>query len=231
MILETWGDVLVRSFQDLGFGVVSFIPNLLIAVVIFLAGWVVGALLGRVVEKTIDTVKVDNALRSAGVEEVLHRAGWTLHSGRFLGMLVEWFVIVAFLIASFEVLGLNQVNAFLQQVVLGYLPQVIVAVLILLVAGVVAQAMQRVVSGASAAAGIAHARFLGSFTKWSIWIFAALVALDQLGVASAFVQTLFTGVVVAVSIAVGLSFGLGGQEAASRFIENVKREATGNNHQ
>lgn len=230
MILATWGDVLVKSFEDLGLGVVSFLPNLLIAIIIFLAGWVVGALLGRVVEKAIDTVKVDSALRSAGVDAMLHRAGWTLHSGRFLGMLVEWFVIIAFLIASFEVLGLNQVNAFLQQVVLLYLPQVIVAVFILLVAGVLAQTMQRVVAGAATAAGIHSANFLGSFTKWSIWVFALLIALDQLGVATPFIQTLFTGVVVAVSIAIGLAFGLGGQDAASRLIENVKREAF-NHHQ
>jgi hypothetical protein len=224
MILQTWGDVLVTSFQDLGMGVVAFLPNLIIAIIIFLAGWVVGALLGRIVEKAIDTLKVDNALRSAGVETMLHRAGWKLHAGRFLGMLIEWFVIIVFLVAAFDILGLTQVNVFLQQVVLLYLPQVIIAVLILLVAGVVAQAMQRIVTGAVAAAGIASANFLGSITKWAIWVFAILIALDQLGIATAFVQTLFTGVVVAVSIAIGLSFGLGGQDAASRFIENVRRE-------
>jgi len=224
MILQTWGDVLVRSFEDLGFGVVSFIPNVIIAIVIFVAGWIVGALLGRVVEQAVDAVKVDNALRSAGVEAVLHRGGWKLHSGRFLGALVEWFVIVVFLIASFDVLGLNQVNIFLQQVVLLYIPQVIVAVLILLVAGVVAQVMQKVVSGAAGAAGISTANFLGSVTKWAIWVFAALIALNQLGIAALFIQTLFTGIVVAVSIAVGLAFGLGGQDSAARLLENVRRE-------
>ncbi len=224
MILETWGDVLVGSFQDLGIGVVSFLPNVLIAVIIFLAGWIVGALLGRIIEKAIDTVKVDNALRSAGVDAMLQRAGWKLHSGRFLGALVEWFVIVAFLIAAFDVLGLEQVNDFLSNVVLGYLPQVIIAVLILLVAGVVAQVMQRVVMGATNAAGLPSANFLGAITKWAIWIFAVLIALDHLGIAAPFVQTLFTGVVVAVSIALGLAFGLGGQESAARFLENIRRE-------
>jgi small-conductance mechanosensitive channel len=226
MILQTWGGVLAQSFRDLGFGVVSFLPNLLIAIIIFLAGWVVGSLLGRVVEKVIDTIKVDNALRSAGVETVLHKAGLHLHSGRFVGMLIEWFIIVVFLIASFDVLGLTQVNIFLQQVVLLYLPQVIVAVLILLVAGVVAQVMQRIVSSAAAAGGVSSANFLGSFTKWAIWIFALLTALYQLGIAAPFVQTLFTGVVVAVSVAAGLAFGLGGQDAASRFIESVRKETS-----
>jgi len=228
MILQTWGDVLVRSFQDLALGVISFIPNLLVAIIIFLAGWVVGSLLGRMVEKAVDAIRVDEALKSAGVEVMFHRAGWKLHSGRFLGVLVEWFIVVAFLVASFEVLGLNQVNTFLQQVVLLYLPQVIIAVLILLVAGVLAQAIQKIVSGAAAAANIHSANFLGSFAKWAIWIFAVMIVLDQLGIATSFVQTLFTGLIISVSIAAGLAFGLGGQDAAARFIENVKREISDN---
>jgi small-conductance mechanosensitive channel len=230
-MIQQWSDVLVGSFQRLGLGVAEFLPHLLVAIIIFLAGWVVGALLGRIVEKAIDSVKVDNALRSAGVETMLHRAGWKLHSGRFMGMLVEWFVIVAFLIASFDVLGLTQVNIFLQDVVLSYLPQVIVAVLILLVAGVVAGVMQRVVAGATTAAGLPSANFLGTVTKWAIWVFAVLVALSHLGIAAPFVQTLFTGIVVAVSVAVGLAFGLGGQESAARFLENVRREIAEHNHQ
>src|SRR3989344_2316129 len=215
MIFRTWGDVLVKSFQDLWVGVVNFLPNIVVAVIIFLAGWVVGSILGRVVAHVVAALKVDTALRHAGVETVLHRAGFRLDSGRFLGALVEWFVIVAFLIASFDVLGLYQVNAFLQQVVLLYLPQVIVAVLILLVAGVVAEASERVVMGTAKAAGVRSASFLGHITRWAIWVFALLTALYQLGVAAPFVQTLFTGIVIAVSVAVGVAFGLGGQGAAN----------------
>ncbi len=165
-------------------------------------------------------------LRTTGLEDVVHRAGFKLNSGLFVGMLVEWFVVVAFLIAAFNVLGLNQVNVFLQQVVLYYIPQVIVAVLILLVAGIVAEVSQNIVAGSARAAGLASANFLGTVTRWAIWIFAILTALYQLGIAAAFVQTLFTGIVVAISIALGLSFGLGGQEAAGRVVDEVRRKVT-----
>ena len=74
------------------------------------------------------------------------------------------------------------------------------------------------------------AHFVGSVVKWAIWVFAILVALSQLGIAAAFSQTLFTGIVIAVSLALGLSFGLGGQEAASRFIERLRGEMSGRNH-
>lgn len=224
MLLETWTQVLTRSFQDLWLGVVNFVPNLIVALVIFVVGWIIGAVLGRVVAQIINSLKVDNALRSAGVEDVLSRAGFTLNSGSFVGALVKWFIIVVFLVAAVDVLGLTQVNIFLQEVVLLYLPQVIVAVLILLVAAVIAEVVQNVVAGAAKAAHMESARFLGSVARWAIWIFAVLAALDQLGVATAFVQTLFTGVIVALALAFGLSFGLGGQEAAARYIEKLRNE-------
>ena len=97
MLLESWGVVLTRSFQDIWLGVVDFVPNLVAALIIFIVGWIIGALLGRVVSQIIQSLKIDNALKSAGAEELLSKAGFRLDSGRFLGELVKWFVIVVFL--------------------------------------------------------------------------------------------------------------------------------------
>ena len=115
-------------------------------------------------------------------------------------------------------------NVFLQEVVLLYLPQVIVAVLILLVAAVIAELARNLVTGAAKAANMLSANLLGSVAKWAIWIFAVLAALNQLGVATAFVQTLFTGVIVALSLGFGLAFGLGGQQAAASYLERLRGE-------
>lgn len=226
MLIETWGQVLTQSFQDVSSGVLSFIPNLVVALIIFVVGWVIGVLLGRVVAQVIRSIKVDNALKSAGVEDVLSRAGFRLDSGRFLGELVKWFIIVIFLVATLDVLGLEQVNLFLQQVVLAYLPQVIVAAMILLIAAVIADAMQKVVVGAAKAAEVAQSAFLGGITKWAIWIFAILIALSHLGIGDFFAQTLFTGVVIALAIAFGLAFGLGGQGTAGQFLDKLRKDIT-----
>jgi len=223
MFLTTWAEVLNQSFQNLFYGLVAFLPNLLVALIIFILGWLVGVGLGRVVAQVINSLKVDQALRAAGVERVLERAGFKLSSGAFLGMLVKWFFIIVFLVASLEVLGLSQVTQFLTIVVLGYLPHVIVAVLILLVAAVIAEAAQRLVSGAARAASLSSANLLGSIARWAIWIFAILAALDQLGV-TPFVQTLFTGLVVALALAFGLAFGLGGQQEAARYLEKMREQ-------
>ncbi len=113
---------------------------------------------------------------------------------------------------------------FLQNVVLLYLPQVIVAVLIVILAAILADVVKNIVMGSARAAGVRQAAMAGAVAKWSIWIFATLAALNQLGVASEFWQTLFTGIVVALSLAFGLAFGLGGKEAAARTIEKLRDE-------
>lgn len=224
MIVETWGNVFTTTIQDLWGGIVMFVPNLVIAILIVLIGWLVGALVGRVISQVVKSLKIDEALRKAGVEDALAKGGMLLNSGNFLGALVKWFIVVVFLVAAFDVLKLTEVNAFLREVVLGYLPRVIVAVFVLLVSAVIGDVMQKIVTTSAKTAEIRSARFLGVVTKWSIWIFAILVAMVQLGIASVFIQTLFTGFVVAISLALGLAFGLGGQDAAARIIEKTRQE-------
>lgn len=224
MFLNTWADVLTQSFYGLSYGVVAFLPNLLVALLIFIVGWLIGAGLGRLVAQVVNTAKVDQALRSAGVEGVVERAGFKMNSGNFLGALVKWFFILVFLIAALDVLRLTEVTIFLRTVVLGYLPNVIIAVFILLVAAVLADAVQKVVAGAARSANVRSANLLGSLARWAIWIFAILAALDHLQIASDFIQPLFTGLVVALALAFGLAFGLGGQQAAARIIERMHEQ-------
>jgi hypothetical protein len=224
MIIQTWADVLTQSFQNLWIGIVNFVPNVLVAIIIFVFGWLVGAALASIISQVVKTVKLDEALKKTGLNDVVQRAGFTLDSGAFLGALVKWFFIIVFLMASLEVLGLTQVNLFLQTVVLAYLPQVIVAVLMVLVGAVLAEVAKDIVGGGARAAGVRSAGLAGNVAKWAIWLFTVLAVLSQLQVAAAFVQTLFTGIVIAVSLAVGLSFGLGGQDAAARTIERIRSE-------
>ncbi len=224
MIVDQWVDVLTRSFQDLLTAIIVFIPNILVAVFVFVIGWAIGAIVGRVVAQVVHALKVDHALRTAGVAEVFTRAGFKLDSGRFLGELVKWFIVAVFLMASLEFLGLTQVSIFLQDVVLLYIPQVIVAVLILLLAAVIAELAKNLVVASARAAGAHSVNLMGNITKWAIWVFAILAALVQLGIAASFIQTLFTGVVVALSLGFGLAFGLGGKEAAADYIGKMRKE-------
>ncbi len=222
MLLQTWSQVLTYSFQNLWAGVVAFVPNLIVSLIIFVVGWVVGVVLGRWVGQIIHALKVDKALHSLGIDDLVARAGFRLDSGAFIGALIQWFVIVVFLVAALDVLGLSQVNLFLQQVVLGYIPNVIVAAFILLIAAVVSEPLKKVVTGSARAADLPSAELLGGVTLWAIWIFAFFAALNQLGIAGAFFQTLFTGIIAMIALAGGLAFGLGGKESAARYLDKLR---------
>lgn len=224
MIVSQSASVLQSAFTDLWLTVVQYLPSILVAVVIFVLGLVVGAILYRVVVQIVKVLRIDDALKAAGLESAARDAGFNLDIGRFLGTLVKWFTIIVFLVAALDVLGLNRVTIFLQQVVLLYLPQVIVAVLILILAAVVAEVAKSLVSASARASGAHTANLAGSVAKWAIWLFAVLAALSQLNVAPEFMQTLFTGLVVALALAFGLAFGLGGKEAAARTIERIRSE-------
>ena len=230
MYFQSLAVALQQSFSALLQSAVAFIPNLLVAIIVFVVGWFLGSVVGRIIAQAVRAAKVDHALKSAGVEDVVKRAGYTLDSGAFLGGLVKWFIIIVFFMFALQVLNLTQVTLFLNEIVVSFLPQLIVAVLILLVAAVIAEVAQGVVVGAARAAGIRSAGFAGTLTRWAIWAFAIIIALSQLGIGAQYFQTLFMGIVVALSLAFGLAFGLGGQDAASRFIEKT-REQMNRNHQ
>ncbi len=224
MLLQTWSEVLTASFQNLWVGVVGFVPNLVVSIIIFVVGWVVGVVLGKWVSQVIRALKVDRALNSLGIDELVSKAGFRLDSGAFIGALVRWFVIIVFLVAALDVLELSQVNVFLQQVVLGYLPNVIVAAFILLIAGVIAEPLKKVVAGSARAAEVPSAALMGGVVYWAIWVFAFLAALSQLGIAGTFFQTLFTGIIAMIALAGGLAFGLGGKEVAARYLEKLRSD-------
>ncbi len=226
MFIQTWGDVFSSSLQGLWVGFINFVPNFLLAIIIFIIGWAIGGVVSKAIAQVVNALKVNKLFESMGLKDALARGGFRLDIGMFLGEVVKWFIVVVFLMTSLELLGLTQVNTFLQNVILGYLPQVFIAAIILIIATVVSDAIRRVVEGSAKAMGVRSARMAGSVAKWAIWIFAIIIVLSELGIAPAFMQILFTGIIAMLAIAGGLAFGLGGKEAASKVIEKAKNSVS-----
>jgi len=223
MVVQNWVDVLVGSLQNLWLGVVSFLPSLLGAIIVFIIGLIIAAGLDKLVERIIYWVKVDNLLRKAGLEAYLQRANLRLNSGYFLGKIVYWFIFIVFLLAAAEILGLPALSQFLQNV-LNYIPSIIVAVLILLATFILANFLRGLVKASVFAAKLHMAKAASTVTWWVVVIFGFLAALLQLGVAVQIINTLITGIIAMVVLAGGLAFGLGGKDIAARMLEKAKAE-------
>ena len=222
-MLEMLQMELVQSVVGVVGGIADVLPKLVAALIFVVLGFAFGGAVGRVISELIRSAKVDELLGKAGVAKVLARGGYELNSGAFIGWLAKLFFVVIFLIAALNILGLTQVNMFLLQV-LAYIPQVVVAMMILFVASFASDILSGMVSGATKAVGSHVAHLLGSITRWSIWMFAIIIALSHLGIAPQYMYTLFAGMIAMLALAGGLAFGLGGKEAAADLIRNIRDE-------
>jgi TRAP-type C4-dicarboxylate transport system permease small subunit len=133
-------------------------------------------------------------------------------------------VIIAFAVVALDILRLNAVTDFMRQDVLGYLPNVFAAVLILLASVLIASVASKALVAAIRTAGSHKPDFYGKLAYYAVVFFGVLAALNQLQIADELVQTLFMGIVFAVSLGLGLAFGLGGKETAARYLEEMTKK-------
>lgn len=216
-------DVLQGPLLELWETVVAYIPNLLGAILVFIIGVIVALVLRGVVVKIVVLLRIDDLARKLEITSQFERAGLRLHIGGLLGWIVKWFFIIIALIAATDILGWEQVTDYLQQVVL-FIPNVIIAVIILLAGIILGNFVKNVVKTAVEAAQLSSAEFLSGIAKWAIFIFTLMAALVQLQIAPELIRVLFTGLVAMLALAGGLAFGLGGQEHAHRFLNHLRRD-------
>jgi len=221
--VQTWGEAITVSLIGLWERFVNFIPTLVGAAVVLIFGWIIAAALGKLVEKLIQTLRVDQAFEKIGAGRKVKEAGISGNISGFLGGLVKWFFILVFLLAAVDILKLDKVTIFLNSILL-YIPNVVVSVIILAVVFLLGNFVYHIVKGSTRAAGVMSATLLATISKWAIIVFGILAVLIQLGIATSLVSTIFVGFVAMLSLAGGLAFGLGGKDEAARILAKLREE-------
>jgi hypothetical protein len=219
----TWGDVFNQSLQSLWWSFIQFAPKLIVAVVFFVVGWFLGSLIAKAIEQIFSGLKIDSLFRSLGVENFLRKAGVTLDTGYFVGEVAKWFVVIVFLLPSLNLVGLTDVSSFLKDSVLGFLPQVIIAAFVLIIAAIVSEGLSKMVLATARTMNLRSAHMLGVIAKYAVWVFAFIIALGKLGLGD-YMGILFSGIIAMLALSCALAFGLGAKEAAGRFIDRLSEE-------
>jgi len=214
---------LEQTVAFMGEQVMISLPMIVMALVVIIIGWILANFAQSLIVTISNRFGINRLLDNAGVDKITDKAGYKLDAGYFVGTLVKWFILIVAFVVALDILQLQQVSFFLQDVVLNYLPKVIVAVLILFGAFIVAKFVSEAVGAGMRASGVVTAGFLQRVAYYAIIFFAVLAALNQLEIAPELVQMLFAGIVFASALAFGLAFGLGGREAAARYIDMVTR--------
>jgi len=223
MILADWWNITADALISLWQGFIIFIPNLIGALIVFLIGWLISIGVGKLIAEILKRLKFNQIFERGNWKTALAKAEIKVDPSGFIGAIFKWVLLIVFLLAAVEILGLTQFANFLTKV-LAYLPNVIIAALIFVVAVIIADILEKIVKAAVEGTKIGHGQLVGVIVKWSIWVFAILAILTQLKVAPGLIQTLLTGVVALIVISVGLAFGLGGKGLATEILQDLKRK-------
>ena len=225
--VQSWSDAVVGSLSGLWAQFAFFLPSLIAALIVFFVGWAIAIAGGRLVEKMLVMLRVNQAFeRLKGLQTAAERAGLKLNIPLVVGGIVKWFLLIVTLLATTDILGLDEISTFLTSVLL-YIPNVVVAALILVIAVVLANFVYKTVSASITAAGFSSANTIAAVSKWSIIVFALLAALIQLNVAVTLIQTIVTAFFAMIALAGGLAFGLGGKETATKWLKKFEADLTG----
>src|SRR5258708_3185089 len=207
----------INAFGSALDAVFSFLPRLVGFLVILLIGWLIGMGVGKAVTLLLRKVGFDRLSGRIGLTNLEQRMGMHMDTARILGRVAFWFVFLVFLVPATDALGLATVSNTLNAIV-GYLPNVFVAIVVLVLGSLVAILASDLVRGATRASNMRTSDLLANITRWSIIGFVVLIALEQLSIAPALITVLFTAVVGAVALAFALAFGLGGRDSAQRLL-------------
>lgn len=222
MILD-WYSVTIQALQGLWQAFLSFVPALIGAIIVFVIGWFISVGIGRLITEILKRIRFNQIFEKGNWDEALAKADIKVDASAFVGAIIKWVLVIVFLLAAVEIIGLVQFAVFLQSV-LGYLPNVIIAALIFVVTVIVVDIVEKIVRVSVERIKVGYGQMVSAVIKWSVWIFAILAILYQLGVAKPFMETLFTGLVAMLALAFGLAFGLGGKEVAADVWQYLKKK-------
>jgi hypothetical protein len=214
-----WGTALMTSLTAALALLLSAIPKVIGFLVILLIGWFIASALAAVVSSLLRAVKFNELAQRAGLTSFVQQMGLKTDAAGFVALIAKWFVRLIVLVSAFDALGLPAVSQVLQQLLL-WLPNLVVAIIALVIGGLAANALARLVRGSAAQSGLGNPDLLATITRVGVWAFAIVVAVNQLGIATALVNTLFMATVGCVALALGLAFGLGGRETAAMIVRN-----------
>lgn len=217
--ITEWSSAMMTSMAAAMALFFSAIPKILGFAVIIIVGWIIASVAEKAIAAMLRAIRFNELAQRSGFADFVKKMGSTADSSGMIGAVVKWFVRLVALVVAFDALGLPAVSDVLRQLLL-WLPNVVVALVVLVIAGLAANTLSNIVRGAAAEGGLENPNLLAKIASGLIWAFGIVVAVNQIGIATTLVNTLFMAVVGALALALGLAFGLGARDTASQIVRN-----------
>jgi hypothetical protein len=212
-------DAIFHSLLNALNNFISFLPALIGAAIILIAGWLISGVLANLIERALRAIGLENAVERSGIGDFVRRSGTRMTISGVIAALVKYFIFLIFVQAAANVLGIPQLTEIINRIIL-FIPNVIVAMAIIVVGSLIARFLSGLVRSSVSGLGVGSPDLLATLTQYIILGFAIIAAIDQLGIAAGLVNTLVYGLIGSVALAIGLAFGLGGRDVAAQITQN-----------
>ncbi|MCP6719675.1 MAG: hypothetical protein KJI71_05685 [Patescibacteria group bacterium] len=221
-MIQDWSTITLEALQSTWQGLLLFLPKLIGSLLIFVIGWFIALGVGRLVAEILKQLRFNQIFERTGWKQAFEKAELKANPSDFVGAVFKWILVIVFLLASVEILGFVQFADFIQRII-DWLPNLIVAVAIFVVAIILTDIFEKVIKAGIKKIDIGYTELIGTTVRWAIYIFAGLAILLQLGVTPSLINTMIQGFVWMIALAFGLAFGLGGKDTASKIVEDLSK--------
>ena len=215
--ITDWASALITAVGNALLLFFAAIPRIIGFLLILLIGWWIASGIAALVDRLLRAANFNSLAERSGISDFIAKMGVHADATRLLADIVKWFIRLIVLIVAFDALGLPAVSVVLLSL-LFWLPNLIVALIVLVIGGIAARAVSALVRGSAAKADLGNPDLFASIASVLIWAFAIVVAVNQLGIAVTLVNTLFIAFVGALALAFALAFGLGGRDTAGQIV-------------
>ena len=221
-----WNELIADPIRQMLTRILAYLPILLGALIILIVGWIVAKLIRRAVDLLLKAIRFDVIADKAGISEVLRKGDLKITAREVVSGLVYWLIIIMVLVMTVDALGLPKAADVLTSL-FAYVPKVIAALLVLVVAMFLASFVSEIVRTACGNAKLPRPELIAGISRWAIIIFAVTIAMEELGIAPLLVGTAFNIILGGIVLALALAFGLGGKDAAARYLEELRQKRSG----
>lgn len=219
--MQTQLDIFVASLNEFWLQIATFVPKLLAVIVILFVGWGIARLARAGIHRLLSFAHFDSIAQKSGLEAFLQQGNVQLTLSTIISEIVYWLVILMFVITGANMLGLAEVSGILIGLA-GYLPHIIIAILVLIFGTLLARFINRLVFAWLHSIKFDGALAVSTSSEYLVQVFVLFVALEQLNIGTQLLTALFVIVIGAVFLALAIAFGLGGKDWAAKVIENMQ---------
>ena len=222
---SNWQSLIIAPVREMLTKILGYLPTLFGALIILILGWIVARIIKRLLEALLKAIRFDALADKSGITGILKKGDLKITASQVISGLVYWLVIIMVLVMVVNALGLPKASDVLASL-FAYVPKVIGALFVLVVAMFLASFVSSIVQTAAGNAHLPRPELYAGVSRWAIIIFAATIALGELGIGTLLVTATFNIILGGVCLGLALAFGLGGKDVAARYLDElIKRRS------